>query len=184
MDERGRIKEELRNELERVKTIKNFVELIPEIGTNIAYALEDAQGNEDVVAIPGRIRIGLDKPVFLDPEFGASKHMACMVISVRKHDPEKKCAINIKYSEKVLDICRKLGLSISSYDRREEPEELKKKEGKTIPWGVEQVIKKEGKIPDIIYHTGDWGKVPSVVVLGRNPREVLDIVSKIGENFT
>ena len=42
----------------------------------------------------------------------------------------------------------------------EEPEEQRKIEGGSIRWGVQQAINKINEVPDVIYHTGDWGKEP------------------------
>ena len=55
---------------------------------------------------------------------------------------------------------------------RKEPEEIKIQEGRSTTWGAEQAIKKAGKVPDIIYHEGDWGKEPMIVVLGRDAEDV------------
>ncbi len=39
--------------------------------------------------------------------------------------------------------------------------------------GIETAVRKSGKRPDLIYHLGDWGKEPMVLVFGKNPAEVL-----------
>ena len=183
MDERVEVIEELKQALEKIKKCKNFTSLIPEVGTNIAYALKDAEAIEEVAAVPGRIRNAMDKPVFLNPKFGGSRHMACVVLSIMEFDKEKRCAMNIKYDEKILDACKEMGLTISFYDRREEPEELKGKEGESLPWGIEQAVKRAGKVTDIIYDLGDWGKEPVIKIIGKNPKEVVDVVVRIAEKI-
>jgi len=74
----------------------------------------------------------------------------------------------LKFSEETLKILEKRGLIISFYDRTKEPEEIKKVEGMTIPWGVKEAIKNVGRLPDVIYHRGDFGKEPMIVVFGRD----------------
>jgi len=183
MDEKAKAVKELKQALDKIKKCKNFTDLIPEVGTNIAYALKDAKDIEEVAAVPGRIRNAMGKPVFLNPKFGGSRHMACAVLSIMEFDKEKKCAMNIKYDEKVLNVCKKMGLTVSFYDRRDEPEELKGKEGESLPWGIEQAVKKAGKVTDIIYDLGDWGKEPVIKIIGKNPKEVVDIVVSLVQNF-
>ena len=179
MDEKVKVLKELKQALERIKDFKNFTDLIPEVGSNVAYALKNAKAIEEVAAVPGRIRNAMSKPIFLNPKFGGSRHMACAVLSIMGFDKEKRCAMNIRYDEKILDICKEMGLTISSYDRREEPEELRGKEGESLPWGIEQAVKRAGKVTDIIYDTGGWGKEPVIKIIGKNPKEVVDVVIKI-----
>jgi hydroxymethylpyrimidine/phosphomethylpyrimidine kinase len=56
---------------------------------------------------------------------------------------------------------------------------MKSKEGKTVKWGIEQAIAKINALPDVIYHTGDWGKEPMVLVFGKDPYEVCNKVISI-----
>jgi diadenosine tetraphosphate (Ap4A) HIT family hydrolase len=80
--------------------------------------------------------------------------------------------MNIIYNNKIIEICKKLGLKISFYDRKDEPESVQEVEGGTIPWGVETAIKKINDVPDVIYHHGAWGKEPSISLIGTNAVEV------------
>ena len=91
--------------------------------------------------------------------------------------------MNIRYSEEILARCRKLGFTVSGYDRREEPREVKEREGASTPWGAEQAIKRVGFVPDVIYHMGDWGKEPMITVLGKSALEVVGKVVKIAEGL-
>ena len=92
--------------------------------------------------------------------------------------PEFRSAVNLRYSDDLIERAEKM-FAVSFYDRREEPEETKKKEGATIPWGMESAIKKSGHRPDVIYHLGDYGKEPMVVVFGRNPADVVEKVRRL-----
>lgn len=101
--------------------------------------------------------------------------MARLVLSVMKHDPTKKSALNMKYDPMILEICEKLGLKVSSYNRAQEPEDVKEVEGGTIPWGVETAIENAGTIPDVIYHKGAWGKEPMICLVGSDAVEVAEM---------
>ena len=153
-----------------------FAALIPEVRSNLVMAVEGAERIEQVVGIPGRITIVNGKPrSVMEPDFMSSSHMARLVLSVMKHDPTKKSALNMKYDPMILEICEKLGLKVSSYNRAQEPEDVKEVEGGTIPWGVETAIENAGTIPDVIYHKGAWGKEPMICLVGSDAVEVAEM---------
>ena len=91
-----------------------------------------------------------------------------------KHDPNIRAALNLRYSQELIEAFQKTGFSVSSFDRSQEPAELKAIEGKTLSWGVEQAIKKIEKVPDIIYDLGEIGKEPMIRVLGTSATNVVD----------
>lgn len=154
--------------------------LVPEVGMNVARATPYATGPEDVAAVPGRIvRVGGAVRRVASPALGASSHLARYILKAMERDPSKQAAVNVRYSERVIKEAQAMGLVVSYYDRREEPEEVKRVEGATIPWGVEKAIERVGRVPDVIYHTGDWGKEPMVVFLGRSARELAELVVEI-----
>jgi len=166
----------LRNVREAVRILEETPEvasLIPEVQTNIVMALSNASSYLDVAGVAGRI-VRTDRGVRASscPEFGASRHAARTVLAVREHDRSIRAGMNVRYSEELVGVCKDLGLVVSFYDRKEEPPEVKRLEGKTTAWGAEQAIKRVGRVPDIIYHTGDWGKEPMITILGKSAVEV------------
>jgi hydroxymethylpyrimidine/phosphomethylpyrimidine kinase len=96
-----------------------------------------------------------------------------------KHDERKKAAMNTKFDEGTLEILEKQGMTLSFYDRKKEPEEVKKVEGMTIPWGVKEAIKRIGKAPDALYHRGDIGKEPMIVVFGERASALAKLAIRI-----
>ena len=44
---------------------------------------------------------------------------------------------------------------------------------------VKYAIKNSKKAPDVIFHKGDFGKEPMIIVFGKNPDDVLKNISKI-----
>lgn len=177
--------ENLEKAVEILQNSLDFAQFIPEVRSNIVMAKEKASNIKDVAGIPGRITIVHGKPkAFMKPEFGVSSHMARLVISMMKHDPYKRSAINITCNSEIIEICRKLGLKVSFYDRNEEPESFKAVEGSTIPWGVESAIKKIGDVPDVIYHRGAWGKEPSISLIGKDAVDVAKMAVCIAKLYT
>ncbi len=165
--------------LKRARKLKGFVCLIPEVGMNVAYAMPHAVDRGEVAGVPGRIRDALGKPVFLAPQFGASRHMASAVLEAMKRFPDKRCVVNVRYSPKMLAACRKLGFKIAKFDRKMEPSSVKRKEGSSIYWGVGKAIDGRKMCPDAIYNLGDVGKEPMILLIGKNPEEVWKKVSAL-----
>jgi predicted fused transcriptional regulator/phosphomethylpyrimidine kinase len=179
--ERYRVTQELKKAVEILKEHK-VGHLIPEVSSNLGYALPQAEGIGDVAAFPGRITRWRDTITTLsDPEFGASQHVANIILTVMKFDPEYCSAMNIRYSkENVAQLSRK-GFFVGHFDRRLEPKKVKEREGSSLEWGVGEVLRKLKRVPDFIYDQGDVGKEPMIRVLGRNPQEViLKILKALG----
>lgn len=182
----------LYNESERYRTWKrvydavklleslNAGSLTPEVGMNVAMSLPYSTDPEDVVAVPGRLRrVGSRVIAAAPPEFGASSHLARYILTARRYDPRIRAALNMAFDEETLKELEGMGLTISHYDRREEPPEVKGREGSSVPWGVEQAIRRVGRVPDVIYHRGDWGKEPMIVLLGEDPLKLARIVERL-----
>jgi hydroxymethylpyrimidine kinase / phosphomethylpyrimidine kinase / thiamine-phosphate diphosphorylase len=155
---------------------------IPEVRSNLGYALPGAMNYEEIVAVPGRIsQIGEKIIACRLPAFGASRHIARVIMAAMAHDPEMRSAMNIKYSPEILDACRAAGLGMASFDRREEPPEVKQKEGSSLEWGTENALQRASQFPDLVCDEGDVGKEPMIRVLGGNPMEVVDKVIRVAK---
>ena len=85
-----------------------------------------------------------------------------------KHDPEKRAAINVKYSPDAVEAAKKLGFTTSSFDRTKQPADTP-----TMEWGTNEAIRKRGLVPDVIYDKGAVGKEPMIRLIGKTPDEVV-----------
>ncbi|HEY9491457.1 MAG TPA: thiamine-phosphate synthase family protein, partial [Nitrososphaeraceae archaeon] len=179
---RYNILQELQHVIDEIHTLNNFGRLIPETQSNIVFALPDAKDISDVAGVKGRIiKFGNMARSASIVEFGASKHVASAVLAYMTIDCIIKSALNIKYDEKLLYVCRSL-FEISDYDRSKEPKNIKKKEGMTITWGIKNALVKNPKA-EVIYHNGDVGKEPMIIIFGRDPNEVIKKIKKILKNY-
>jgi len=97
---------------------------------------------------------------------------------MNKKYPETNSAINIKFQDATISKVKKSKLVMSSYDRMLEPKNVKSK-GSTIEWGIKSAMNNSKKMPDVIYHKGDFGKEPMILVFGKTPQDVLNKVIKI-----
>ena len=66
----------------------------------------------------------------------------------------------------------------SCYDRSKESKYTKTRKS-SIEWVIKSAIKNSEKTPDIIFHKGDVGKEPMIIVFGENPKDVLSKVLKM-----
>jgi predicted fused transcriptional regulator/phosphomethylpyrimidine kinase/predicted transcriptional regulator len=79
-----------------------FVKVMPEVSVNIAYAGPNASSVREVVAVPGRIvRVRGMPRSFMRPEFGASTHLAGILLAVKSHDHSVRGAMNLRYDGKM-----------------------------------------------------------------------------------
>ncbi len=162
-----------------LKHAKRIAPYIPEVGMNIAMAIDPryARSTNDVAGVSGRIVKVKDsvKPVG-EVEMGGSSHVARAVLKAMELDPEIRAALNVRFDEKLIDAAKRLGYTVVFVDRRREPEDVKKREGASIPWVIEEAHRLCGRIPDIIYDVGDVGKEPMIRIFGR---DAIDAVNKL-----
>jgi len=177
--ERYHVAQELKKAVEVLKAGK-VGHLIPEVSSNLGYGLPYAFENQDVAAFPGRIvRLKDSVTTSSDPEFGGSKHIANIIRTVMRFNPEYRSAMNIRYSEEMVAQLEKKGFLVGHFDRKLEPKKIKEREGSSLEWGVGEVIRQLKRIPDFVYDEGDTGKEPMIRVLGRNPMEVVQKILKV-----
>jgi hydroxymethylpyrimidine kinase/phosphomethylpyrimidine kinase len=154
--------------------------IIPEVQSNLGYALPDARSPEDVAAVPGRIiRVGKRVGILCEPAFGASRHIAKVILTGMRYDPEVRAAMNIRFSEDVVRLCMEQGFRVDHFNRADEPPDVKEREGSTLEWGTNDVFSKGGQAPDMIFDRGDVGKEPMIRVLGKDPGDVVNKVLKV-----
>jgi hydroxymethylpyrimidine kinase / phosphomethylpyrimidine kinase / thiamine-phosphate diphosphorylase len=173
---------DLQEAAEQVSMLDGFYRVIPETQTNFAYALLDAANISDVAAVRGRIiKFENTAAPASYVKFGASSHVASAIIAYMGINPEYRSAINIRFDERIIDVCKSL-FSVAGYDRTKEPKRIKRREGSSVAWGVLAALSKNPKA-DVIYHTGDVGKEPMITLFGRNPAEIVERIKRLLEKI-
>lgn len=166
--ERYRVLKDVEKAVDMIENNKAFSELIPEVGCNIAMGIPNASSISDVAAVPGRIVRLKGAPHAVGcVSFGASSHVARIVLTVMQHDSSIRAVMNVRYSEEALSTCKELGLNVASFSRKDEPSDVS-----TMEWGVARAIKGAGRVPDVIYDTGGVGKEAMIRLLGKDAMEV------------
>ena len=170
---------ELSNAITELIKIKNVYKLIPECQTNFVFSEQNPKSLKEILGISGRIvKTGKEVTVAGNLKYGGSKHVATALLTISKKFPRVCSAINIKYQESTIAKIKKLKLTVTSYNRLKEPEKIKLTKS-TVEWGIENAIKGMKNQPDVIYHKGDFGKEPMILIFGDMPNEVLKKIRKI-----
>ena len=148
---------------------------VPEVGTNVAYALPAAAGPEDVCALRGRIhRVGTSLAVTGPADFGSSRHVARIVLTAMAVDPSVRSAANLKYSDQNLRRLTRARLAVGTFDRRHQPPGTS-----TMEWGTAAAIRALGRVPDAIHDAGFVGKEGMIRVLGTSPADVVRKIRRL-----
>jgi len=182
--ERVEVMEQVEKAAKMIEENPRFLPYAAEVGTQIAMATPFPCGRMDVAAIEGRIVRIRDRLKEAGPaRFGASRHMANIILTVMKYDPEIRSAMNLHYDPRLVEAFRRVGCKVAGFDRSREPPEIKHAEGKSLSWGTEEAIRTIGEVPDIIYDKGEVGKEPMIRVLGGDALEVVNKALKAIESL-
>ena len=171
-------KKELGDSINQFTQMKNIYKMIPECQSNFVFAKKNPKSVKDVLGVSGRIvKSGKDIITAGEIIYGGARHVGSAVIEANKKFPEIRSCLNVKYDTKIISKAKKSGFTVLSYDRSKEPRTIKQKEYSSIAWGVSTSVGK--KKPDIIFHKGDMGKEPMILIFGKTPNDVIKKVSKL-----
>jgi len=180
--EKFKVLVELQNSVSILERMTNFFKLIPETKTNFVYSVEKPKNFDDIAGVLGRItNLGINIRTPNVIQFGTSLHVSNALLAATKFNSLLRSAINIRNNPGIIKICEN-NFRCSSYSRSKETGEIKNIEGSSIKWGIGEAFKQE---PDaeLVYHEGDFGKEPMVILFGRNPKEVLEKIRIILQDY-
>jgi hydrogenase expression/formation protein HypE len=173
-----------------IENCAELVTLIPEVRTNLVYAKRGAKIVNDVLAVNGRITSVDGKPKASgNLRFGASSHMARLIIELKKYNPSLRSGINFACNNKIAgwleDYSNEKGWLFGKIDRSKEPKKNKDTEGASMPWKIKEAVKSAGgKVPRLFYETGAVGKEEVAVLVGRDPIEVADEICRLARAYS
>jgi len=154
----------------------------PEVGINVVMALPPpyAERASDVAGVRGRIvKFGDGLKAVGPVAFGASSHLARLVLEAIKLDPRARAAVNVAYRPELVERAEKVGFKVAFVDRALEPESVKRVEGASMGWIAREAFKAVGGTPDVIYDRGDVGKEAMIRVLATDTVEAVEKLLKI-----
>ncbi len=77
--------------------------LSPEVRANLALALPGAATPDEVAAFPGRLTPVSGGTLAAPPAFGASHHLAALLLRVREHAPKRSAIVNVRWDAAVAE---------------------------------------------------------------------------------
>lgn len=171
LDPDGRVMREhgilvtLRLAIRRLTLLDGIVDWIPHVGSNLAQAIEGAEGLWDVAALPGRINaVGGRAQASTEPAFGASKHVATIALAVAGEHPDLRSALNLAYRDELVERAREQGWGTLSFDATYEARRER----------VASLLADRDEAPVVLYHEGAFGIEPVAYVLGETALDVVE----------
>ena len=159
--------------VKRLTTSRNFAALIPEVGVNIVYCVSNPQTINDVAGVAGRIvAAGNEVKSVGRPAFGASKHLASVLLASRKRNTTIRSAINISNNANVKAALQRIGLEVFEINlvaREISDEEIVAAVAGSV--GAASVT--------AVFHGGGIGIEPVTYIFADHPSKLVDIVLKI-----
>ncbi len=178
-DRRSAVVDEVAQAVKLIESSSSFASVMPEVSVNIACVAGDSEEPSDVVAVPGRIvRVRNTARSLQAPEFGASRHMAKVLLLVRKRRPDFRSCINLRYDGKMNRTLQRLHLrtiTVGGYRATSEEDPTVAALARTM------LASQEGF--DAVIDSGGNGVEPNVYVFGASAGEVVREALKIAELY-
>jgi len=147
----------VRRGLQVLESTSGFTTLIPAVGSNLVQCLPEAEGIDDVAAVPGRILDVKGRATIpADPEYGVSEHVASLLLAARAAGSDARAALNVRYDEQVVALLERAGHETAEFDT-EAPLEQAVADALDDDPGA-----------DVLYQTGGVGVEPVVYLLGED----------------
>ncbi len=171
---------EVAEAVRRLESSGSFVSVMPEVSVNLACLAGESESADDIVAIPGRIvKVKNAARSMRGPEFGASRHMAMILLLVRKRKPEACACINLRYDRKMAGVLKRLHLGvleIGDYSRSDS--------GDPTAEALRRALADmRGKF-DVVVDSGGKGVEPNVYLFAKGAQEVVDGALRISEIYS
>ncbi len=120
-------------------------ELVPKGGMNIAMALKDAAGPEEIAAIDKRMVVHNGILRKNGPaKFGTAEGLSYILLTVMKHSPETRCIMSIAYGDDIMDVMEEVGMTSVTAEMDKDK----------FSEATEKALKKCKGIPDAIVDKG------------------------------
>ncbi|MBR4685522.1 bifunctional hydroxymethylpyrimidine kinase/phosphomethylpyrimidine kinase [Methanomassiliicoccales archaeon LGM-RCC1] len=144
-------------------------EFVPKAGMNIAYALKDAAGPEEIAAIDKRMVVhnGILKKNG-PAKFGAAEGLSYILLEIMKHDPKSRCIMNLAYRDDIIDIMEEVGMTAVSVEMSKDK----------ISEATKKAVSLAGKVPDAIVDKGSK-KDRTIRIIARNPELMMEKLDNI-----
>jgi len=117
---------------------------------------------------------------FMQPEFGASEHLASVLLAAMKVNPNVRAAINIAYNRFVKEALKRLEFKVYTFSRRESFVNSDTAQAQV----AEEVLnlgRRGEPLPEVFVDLGGYWIEPSAYIFGVNAVEVAQKAIKVAE---
>lgn len=160
--ERIRMLEDMGTAVHFLKTYP-ITDLIPALKVNLAYGIPNAENEQEVASFPGRLpdRNGrIQDP--MPAEFGASKHLASVLLCAMKNDHNVRAVISLAFNMKVRTALDNSNAGYLVMDRSETD--------------LRELLERHGPgDKGLIVDPGDFGIEPCLYIFGSSPFDVVSL---------
>lgn len=142
-----------------------FTRLLPQVRSNLAMCLPEARSSRDVAAFPGRfVEVRGHVRAAAEPEFGASSHLAGLLLRARRTHPHLRAILNLRLDEGTRRAVRAAGLRFRA---------LRRHRGDLV------VALQPGEAVDALADPGAFGIEPALYLLAEDASSVVAKTEKI-----
>jgi len=154
--------------------------IMPEVSVNLVMAARDTAGEADVAGFPGRIvRLNDRAHAIAPPKFGASHHMAQMLLTAMHFDPGIRSAINMKYDRRIEAVIRRMGLEIG---RTRRTVDMAGSDDPIVD-SLAKLGELKGSIPSVVVDEGSKGLEPMTYLFGGDAISVAERAMDISRQY-
>lgn len=172
--------EQLERAGDMLSASSSFTSLMPEVSVNLVMATDGAASEADVAGFPGRIvrAKGRAQPT-MSPEFGASHHMAQMLLKAMRFDPDIRAAINVKYDPTVEAALVEMKLKIGRTVRVE----AVARGNDVVVESLARLAETTNTIPSVVVDEGSKGLEPMTYLFGGDSIGVAERAIALSRNY-
>jgi len=163
----------------RIEQSNFFKYIMPQVSVNVVYSIKNPSSIHDVAGVPGRIvKVGERVKAVGKPIFGASQHMANVLLAVNSFKRSVRAAINIRNDDKVKQVIREVNLPHAVVESRGG----RLAEDDVIS-SVAEAYRRLDTIPAAVFHDGGLGYEPATYIFGENPIQVTLIAENVARRY-
>jgi len=150
----------------RIVSIRGLEKVIPEVGSNLAYAVQAPSSLSDVIGLTGGIVKTIEGVVFYgEPMYGGSRHVGRVLVEASRFNSQLRFCFNIKCTNRLRSTLeeRKYSVEVTGPHLREEDF-----------WS--ELVKALSKKPTTICDLGGLRLEPVMYILTRDPVELEELL--------
>jgi predicted fused transcriptional regulator/phosphomethylpyrimidine kinase/predicted transcriptional regulator len=158
----------------RAISIKGLERVIPEVGSNLAYATRTPATLSDIIGLTGGIVKTISGVIYYgEPMYGGSRHVGRVLAEASRYNPEVRFCFNTKCSSKLRELLAERGVSIEVTGPHLREEDF---------WS--ELATALSKKPLVICDLGGLGLEPIMYIFARSLEELEELLRLVAGCFS